>query len=231
MNNLTTHIAPVVAITGYFLYPKELRINPYLLHGLSILHNGILVVFSTWTFLSLAEVLYNDGLVFQSGYYFENPQFDTIIYYFYLSKYYEFLDTFLLYLNGKNPIFLQKYHHVGTAILFHFCYVYKIDAVWTATLINSFVHMIMYSYYLGCLLKIEKVRIIRQYITSLQLVQFSTFYADLYLYRPPFETWFNYYIILLFGVYGTGMVGLFGKFYHDSYIRLKEKEAPEKKIN
>ena len=87
MNELTIHIAPVVAITGYFLYPKELRINPYLLHGLSILHNGILVMFSAWTFLSLAEVLYNDGLVFQSGYYFENPQFDTIIYYFSISFY------------------------------------------------------------------------------------------------------------------------------------------------
>ena len=231
MNELTIHIAPVVAITGYFLYPKELRINPYLLHGLSILHNGILVMFSAWTFLSLAEVLYNEGLVFQSGYYFENPRFDTIIYYFYLSKYYEFLDTFLLYLNGKTPIFLQKYHHVGTLIFYHFCYFYKIDVAWKTTLINSFVHTIMYSYYLGCLLKIEKVRIIRQYITSLQLLQFSTFYADLYFYRPPFETWFNYYVILLFGFYGTGMVGLFGKFYYDSYIRLKDQEAPEKKIN
>ena len=231
MNELTIHIAPVVAITGYFLYPKELRINPYLLHGLSILHNGILVMFSAWTFLSLAEVLYNEGLVFQSGYYFENPRFDTIIYYFYLSKYYEFLDTFLLYLNGKTPIFLQKYHHVGTAVLYHLCYFYKIDVVWTITLINSFVHTIMYSYYLGCLLKIEKVRVIKQYITSLQLFQFFSLYIDLYLYRPPFETWFNYNVILLFTFYGTGMVGLFLKFYYDSYIRLKDQEAVEKKIN
>jgi hypothetical protein len=225
MNKLTTHIAPVVAIAGYVLYPKELRINPYLLHGLSIIHNGLLVMFSAWTCLSIAEVLYNDGLVFKTGYYFENPQFDTIIYYFYLSKYYEFLDTFLLYLNGKTPIFLQKYHHVGTLIIYHLLYVYKIDVVWTTTLINSFVHTIMYSYYLGCLLKINQVRVIRQYITSLQLVQFSTFYADLYLYRPPFETWFNYNIILLFACYGTGMVGLFGKFYYDSYIKLKDKEV------
>jgi hypothetical protein len=32
---------------------------------------------------------------------------------FYISKYYEFLDTWVLVMKGKAPSFLQIYHHVG----------------------------------------------------------------------------------------------------------------------
>ena len=119
-SQLTTHITPILAIAGYINYPKDLRINPTLLYTLSVTHNVLLVAFSVWTFISLLQILYTYGIVFESNYYFQNSQFDKIIYYFYLSKYYEFFDTFLLYLNGKTPIFLQKYHHVGTLIFYHF---------------------------------------------------------------------------------------------------------------
>jgi hypothetical protein len=60
------------------------------------------------------------------------------------------MDTFLLYLHGKTPIFLQKYHHIGAVISWHLVYVYKVDAIWLPSLANSFVHTVMYSYYLGC---------------------------------------------------------------------------------
>ena len=219
MEQLTTHIAPIVGIAGYLLYPKELRIDPSLLHGISVIHNRILIMFSGWTFLSLSQILYNDGIVFQSNYYFQNPQFETIIYYFYLSKYYEFFDTFLLYLNNKTPLLLQKYHHIGAVISWHLMYVYKVDVVWMATLLNSFVHFIMYSYYLGCLMKINQVRFVKQYITSLQLCQFFILYVNFYFYRPPVETWFNYYIIIFFASYVVGIIGLFGKFYYHSYLK------------
>lgn len=217
-NYLYPHLAPLVGITGYLVYPKDIRINDSLLYFLSIIHNSLLVTFSAWTFLSLSQILYNDGLVFQSNYYFRNPKFDNIIYLFYISKYYEFFDTFLLYLNNKTPIFLQKYHHIGAVLSWHLMYVYKVDVVWMATILNSFVHTIMYSYYLGCLLKINKVRFIKKYITSIQLCQFFILYVNFYFYRPPIETWFNYYVIIFFASYGVGIIGLFGKFYYDSYI-------------
>jgi len=211
------HIIPLLGITGYLLYPKDIRIDPAILYSLSILHNGFLVSFSACIFLELSKIIYNDGIVFQSNYYFQNPVFDRIIYLFYISKYYEFFDTFLLYLNGKTPIFLQKYHHIGAVISWHLMYTYKVDMVWMASLLNSFVHTIMYSYYLGCLLKIDQVRVVKKYITSLQLTQFLALYSNFYFYRPPIETWFNYYIITFFAAYGVGVVGLFGKFYYDTY--------------
>ena len=217
-----THLTPLIAIIGYLAYPKNLRINPVALYRLSVAHNAFLVIYSAWTFASLSRILYNDGIVFQSNYYFQNKEFDTIIYLFYLSKYYEFIDTFLLYLNGKTPIFLQKYHHIGAVISWHLMYQHKVDMVWMATLLNSGVHTVMYSYYLGCLLKIKQVRIVKKYITTMQLCQFFVLYSNFYLYRPPIETWFNYYIITFFATYGLGIIWLFGKFYYDSYV-VKER--------
>ena len=228
LNELSCHIPPLLAIAGYCMYPTQLRINPPLLHFLSVIHNGFLVVFSAWTFFSLSQILYNDGIVFQSGYYFQNPYFDRIIFWFYLSKYYEFLDTFLLYLNGKTPIFLQKYHHIGAVICWHLGYVYKVDCVWIPSIANSFVHTVMYSYYLGCLLKINQVRFVKQYITSLQLCQlFFPNFISLYFYRPPIETEFNYNLIKIFVTYVSILVGLFSQFFYKKYMKPKHEDLME----
>ena len=212
------HLTPLLAITGYLAYPKLLRIDPTLLHWLSVIHNGVLVAFSAWTFVSLSQLLFQDGIVLQPNYYFQNPQFDYIIYLFYLSKYYEFFDTFLLYLNGKSPIFLQKYHHVGAVLGWHLCYFYKVDGIWLATLLNSFVHTVMYTYYLGCLLKINRVRIIKRYITSLQLCQLIPQPLSLYFYHMEPHS----YILLFFTFYTIGLVILFLQFYHRTYLSKKE---------
>ena len=221
---LSCHLVPVLAIAGYMAYPKQLRINPQLLHCCSIVHNGLLVAFSAYTFLSLSHILYTDGLVFQSNYYFQNPHFDKVIFWFYLSKYYEFFDTFLLYLNGKSPIFLQKYHHIGAVVVWHLCYVYKVDCIWIPSIANSFVHTIMYSYYLGCLLKINQVRFLKQYITSMQLTQlFFPNFIGLYFYRPPIETPFKYGLIQLFVGYVAVLVVLFSQFYWNNYLKPKTK--------
>jgi hypothetical protein len=216
---LSYHVTPILAITGYLIYPKQVRINPSLLYTLSVIHNGVLVSFSVWIFVSLSQVLYNNGIVFQPNYYFKNPQFETIIYLFYISKYYEFFDTFLLYLNNKSPIFLQKYHHIGAVICWHLSYIYTVDGIWIATFLNSFVHTIMYSYYLGCLLKINQVRVLKKYITSLQLCQLIPQPICLYLYK----TEPNYNILLFFTFYSVGLVILFGVFYYKNYIKIKYK--------
>lgn len=214
---MTTHIVPIIAITAYVNYPKNIRINPTLLYFISIVHNLFLVLFSAWSFFSLSSFLYNDKIVFQSNYYFQNPDFDRIIFYFYISKYYEFVDTFLLYLNNKTPIFLQKYHHIGAVLCWHLTYLYKVDGVFIATLLNSFVHMIMYSYYLGCLLKIDKIRIIKSYITRLQLCQLIPQPLCLVLYKN--ETTFNYTILYFFTAYSCILVLLFSHFYYKNYIQ------------
>ena len=214
---LTQHVAPALAIFSYVNYPKDFRINASLLYYLSLIHNGLLVAFSAWTFLSLFEIIYSDGIVIQPNFYFQNPRFDTIIYYFYLSKYYEFADTFLLYLNGKTPILLQKYHHIGAVISWHLSYVYKIDAIWIPSIANSFVHTIMYAYYFGTLLKINQIRIIRPHLTQLQLVQQigCMIIGNIYI---PCETTRNVIIFGIVNIYTFFLMILFGSFYYNQYI-------------
>ena len=77
-SQLTTHITPILAIAGYINYPKDLRINPTLLYSLSVTHNVLLVAFSVWTFISLSQVLYTHGIVFESNYYFQNSQLNIM---------------------------------------------------------------------------------------------------------------------------------------------------------
>jgi hypothetical protein len=216
---MLVHIIPFIAIIGYTYYPKNIRIDPKLLYYLSICHNLTLVIFSAWTCINLLSVVYEEGIVFKSKYYFQNPVFDKILFYFYLSKYYEFIDTFLLYLQGKTPIFLQKYHHIGAVISWHLVYIYKVDAIWLPSLANSFVHTVMYSYYLCCLFKIKHMRFIKHYITTLQLIQLiGSMTTVIYYYFPPVETYYNYMIVIFISSYNTFLIWLFCNFYYNNYI-------------
>jgi len=224
INNLSTneiyHIFPLIAVIGYVYYPQNLRINCLLVQMMSIIYNFLLVLFSGWTFISLSQILYQDGIIFEKTYYFSIPQFNKIMFYFYLSKYIEFIDTFILYLNDKKPIFLHKYHHIGAVICWHLLYVYKVDCIWIPTFVNSFVHTIMYSYYLGCLLKMNQIRFIKQYITTLQLIQLTIpVVLSLYFYYPPVENIFNYFLIKVFVGYVVILVVLFSQFYYKEYIK------------
>ena len=229
LNHITSlvlnHITPIIGIISYFLYPTNLRINPTLLYNLSIVHNILLIGFSAWTFYSMTTILYKYGIVFQSNYYFKDPFYNKVAYYFYLSKFYEYIDTFLLYLKDKKPIFLHKFHHIGAVICFYLAYYYKVDGIWVGITANSFVHVLMYSYYLCSLLKIKGINFIKKYITTIQLLQFTVpFYFVVYNYFPPVETVFNYSILILFASYVTTLIVLFSIFYYNNYIQSKKVE-------
>ena len=205
---MSLHIIPVVGTIGYLYYPSHLRLDPEILFYMTLIHNAGLIAFSAWTFLTMTNILLVDGVVF----------------YFYLSKYYEYTDTFLIYLGGKKPIFLQKYHHIGTAILWHFAYYYKGDAIWIPTFYNSFVHTVMYSYYLGCLLKIKSFKMAKPYITGLQIFQLVSQFSTLYYYKPPVDTIFNYWIAIISNIFTLGLLILFCQFYYTNYRVPKLRE-------
>jgi len=220
MELIPYHAAPVLGIIAYFNYPKDLQMSESFIFMFSIFHNLIMILFSAWTFINLSYVLYEKGIVFDNNYYFSDSHFTTIIYYFYISKYYEFFDTFLLYLKNKEPIFLQKFHHTGAVICWHLGYTYNVDAMWIPTIANSLVHTIMYSYYLGSVLKISQIRFIKQYITSMQLIQLIIpNILTTYYYYPPIESNWNYNIILVFITYVYILIGLFIQFYYNNYIK------------
>jgi len=202
----------------YYSENDKLSIVPKkIIYGYSLIHNVGLSSFSFYTFVQLFGVLIRQGIHAGRGYYMSSPLVKTTVFWFYISKYYEYTDTFILYFNGKTPIFLQKYHHVGAAIMWHLCYVYDIDMIFFGSLLNSGVHSIMYAYYFACLLRI-RLRGIRVYITTLQMIQLLTgLTAGSYYYYPPLETKWNYFIICFCQFYIIGLLLLFGHFMITNY--------------
>lgn len=66
------------------------------------------------------------------------------VYVFYLSKFYELLDTVFIVLRKAPLRFLHFYHHSMTFFLCWVCLEYSIPVQWIATTLNAFVHIPMY---------------------------------------------------------------------------------------
>ncbi|XP_017018284.2 very long chain fatty acid elongase 4 [Drosophila kikkawai] len=143
------------------------------------------------------------------------------IWWFYISKILEFADTafFILRHKWRQLSFLHVYHHSS---MFVMCW---IAIKWTPTgssyvpaFINSFVHIIMYSYYALSALgpRIQKFLWWKRYLTGLQLLQFA---IGLLWAGQAFVRGCEYGtgILLMDFVYVVPFVFLFGKFYRKNY--------------
>jgi len=89
---------------------------------------------------------------------------------FYISKFYELLDTVIIVLK-KNPIiFLHVYHHCITILLVYVMIEYRVAVRWLATMTNVTVHVPMYYYY--AISSMGKTVWWKKYITKMQIAQF-----------------------------------------------------------
>ena len=64
---------------------------------------------------------------------------------FYLSKFYEVIDTFIILAKGKKSSFLQTYHHAGAMLCMWAGIRYMSPPIWMFVLVNSAIHAIMVS--------------------------------------------------------------------------------------
>ena len=217
--------APLIGTISYLNIPKKMLQTipkPYI-RAFSFLHNLALHVFSLYIFTQLFTEVLREGPVAKPNYFCNKPHIYQLLFYFYLSKYYEYIDTMILYAKGVEPIFLQKFHHVGAVIVWHMAYVNKAECVFYASLFNSAVHTVMYFYYLLSLfpnikLYIKKYKI---YITTLQLLQLTSGGTLMLVYFYPIESDLNRQIILLFDGYIFCLILMFLHFMLKNYIRLR----------
>jgi hypothetical protein len=215
-----SHICfPIIGTLFYIFYPKTLIFSETFIKRFSIIHNTILTLFSGYICYNVGSIVISNPFIIAQNYYLNIPRMDILIFWFYLSKYYEYFDTFILYAKGRKPISLQTFHHIGAVWAWYFSYYYKVDAVIWATLFNSFVHTIMYSYYLLTSFKIN-LGFVKRNITTLQVVQLvsGTIFSTI-AYYPPVETPFNYAIICGSNVYVCVVILLFFKFMIQNYWR------------
>lgn len=148
------------------------------------------------------------------------------IYLFYLSKYYELLDTFQLILRKKPFKFLHAYHHWATLILCYVCLEVQMPVQWIAQWLNAAVHVPMYYYYLLTVLGVKNIWW-KKYITMMQIVQFvlvDGFHLFSFFWHyywnggcSSFDTWGNQFGFAIINSY----LLLFVDFYIQTYKRKK----------
>ncbi|EDX10035.1 elongation of very long chain fatty acids protein 4 isoform X2 [Drosophila simulans] len=140
---------------------------------------------------------------------------------FYISKILEFADTAFFILRHKwNQLsFLHVYHH---STMFLFCWIYvkwlPTGSIFFPSMINSFVHVIMYSYYALSVLgpRVQKFLWWKRYLTGLQLVQFTIilFWTLQLVYRGcEYGKW----LAPIGAAYMVPFLFMFGRFYAQKY--------------
>jgi len=103
--------------------------------------------------------IWNEGLAFYG-------------WWFYLSKFYEVFDTFIILAKGKLSSTLQTYHHAGAMMCMWAGMRYMSAPIWMFAFANSFIHAIMYTYYTLTAFNIKVPMVIKRSLTTMQITQF-----------------------------------------------------------
>ncbi|KAF2083949.1 hypothetical protein K490DRAFT_76184 [Saccharata proteae CBS 121410] len=103
--------------------------------------------------------LWNEGLAFWG-------------WWFYLSKFYEVLDTFIILAKGKRSSTLQTYHHAGAMLCMWAGIRFMSPPIWMFVEINSGIHAMMYTYYTIAALGIRVPQRVKRTLTTMQIMQF-----------------------------------------------------------
>ena len=145
---------------------------------------------------------------------------------FYISKFYEFADTYIVIWKGRRPIFLQKFHHIGAVIGMWWVITTRSTCGYIFVVFNSFIHSIMYLYYA---LTTWKIRIpFKSIITMLQMTQFVTgmslgivqliFFGECLTFGDRITIWYH-------EIYVGSLFILFRLFFKKTYSKKNKKKS------
>lgn len=103
---------------------------------------------------------------------------------FYVSKFYEVVDTLIILAKGKRSATLQTYHHAGAMLCMWAGIRYMSPPIWMFVFVNSFIHALMYTYFTLTALGYKVPASIKRSLTSLQITQFvwGASYAAIHLF-------------------------------------------------
>mmetsp|Transcript_61782 Transcript_61782/g.98461 ORF Transcript_61782/g.98461 Transcript_61782/m.98461 type:complete len:278 (-) Transcript_61782:166-999(-) len=195
-------------------------------------HNLILCIFSVSCFVNTAPVIYHlmvhigwskasCGLM-QKEY---ESTYGLFSWLFYLSKYYEFADTYIVIWKGRRPLFLQTYHHCGAVIGMWLAVTTRTTCGYIFVVENSAIHSIMYLYYA---LTVWRIRVPFKFmITILQMFQFVfgmslgvvqlMWFAECLTVGDQITIWYMF-------VYTALLFVLFIRFYIHTYRKKRKKQ-------
>lgn len=219
----------------------------------SIIHNAFLILFSAFIFLG---VLYDSSnYIKQKGIHYifcpplakENEIIKGRVYFwsylYYCSKYYELIDTLLIALKGKRIIPLHAYHHLIMLPTMWLCFNGNLIAsLFGLSILNSFVHIVMYTFYFCSVLNIPWSTYWKRWITKIQIMQFvigavgGSFFLFVYIQHPSITTMTfekgcagdSSSIVLTFLVNVSFLV-LFTRFFQNKYTKKTTRTTMKQK--
>ncbi|XP_049865777.1 elongation of very long chain fatty acids protein 7-like [Pectinophora gossypiella] len=225
-------------IVAYFLLirigPRIMKNRPPLkMNKLLTYYNAFQVMLAAMICLKVLRLnVFRDGILYAGCRYpshTQNPMLLDVGWWYFFAKFTELLDTVFFVLRKKNNqvTFLHVYHHVIMA-LYAWSYL-KFAAGGEGAilaLLNSFVHVVMYTYYLlaGLGPRFQKYLWWKKYVTKMQLIQFVLMLAYCswthFSPRCQFAVGFTYFIsanVIIF-------LFLFLNFYSKSYKKQRDAE-------
>jgi len=165
---------PVLRVFSSRILSKNVDVK-LLLKESMILYNVFQVLVNGWMVFRFIDALLFRGHPFIGDYQNVTSGATYAVWIHYCDKYLEFLDTYFMILRGKieQVSFLHLYHHISIA----FAWWYGLSLFpggdgYFGALLNSWIHVMMYSYYALSLLKIRCPW--KKYLTLAQLAQFCT---------------------------------------------------------
>lgn len=236
----------VIVFGGKFVMKNFVgqRLNVKLI---SNVHNGFLVWLSGYMAMTIAW----EAWVNRRYSLFDNPaetsresfQLAKYIWLFYFSKVFEFVDTFIMVMkmNFHQISFLHVYHHASIfSIWWLITWVAPTGEAYFSAILNSLIHVVMYSYYLLSSLGVARslTRSVKPFITMGQMTQFCVMMTqasyDIWAYsRTPEDKKYSKYPVelsALLWVYMWTMLGLFANFYFKSYTGKKPQKQEKPKF-
>ncbi|RPA86489.1 hypothetical protein BJ508DRAFT_199404, partial [Ascobolus immersus RN42] len=209
-----------------------------------LLHNLFLAVYSAWTFVGMTRAVHRsikwdrglpgavddfcniqgDGKLWSEGLAFYG-------WWFYLSKFYEVIDTMVILAKGKKSSTLQTYHHTGAMLCMWAGVKYMAGPIWIFCVFNSAIHTLMYTYYFITAMRLPFPMFLKRSLTSLQITQFlvggSAAASYLFIGLLPdgiskkhcLQTSGEVFAVILNVAYLTPLTYLFVRFFVDSYTK------------
>lgn len=230
---------PTLALCVFYAYfskslaPKFMeKRKPMDLRKILVFYNLFQTIFSAWIFYGYLQSGWWDHYSFkcQPVDYSRSPlamRMARTCWWYYISKFTEFFDTLFFILRKKNE-------HVSTLhVIHHGCMPFS---VWMGmkfapgghstffALLNSFVHIVMYFYYMVSAMgpKYQKFIWWKKYLTTFQMLQFVAIFTHQFQllfrecdYPKGFMVWI--------GLHGIMFLFLFSDFYKAKYINASKR--------
>jgi len=236
-HNLTLVVGYLFTIAVLVLITKQLS-KPLPTKYLAMFHN----IFCTLLSLYMCVEIWRQAIIHRYNVFSQSLDRTPtglpmvgVLWVFYASKVPEFMDTVLMALkkNYRQITFLHVYHHSSIFVIWWIIMSYAPGgSSYFSAALNSFVHVVMYGYYLwssvapkqpeGTRPRWTQPAFYKKFITSFQLLQFCLNFTQacwILFVNPPAD--FPLFTVWILFVYMITMLALFGNFFIKNYSSKK----------